>query len=74
MCEIIKKGSHYTCYGKLVNHYDLILDESYEYKGDHPLACRDHYENILEERGLIEMCITDVKVEDGKLIISYEEQ
>ena len=74
MCEIIKTGSHYNLNGKKVNEYKMILDESKRYTGDHPLEERDHYENILEEKGLIEMEITDVNIENGELKISYSEQ
>ena len=72
--QIIKTGTHVNWNGENVNSYDLILDESYQYTGTHPLMERDYYEHILEERGLIEMVITDVKTENGNLIISYTEQ
>ena len=74
MCEIIKTGSHYKFNGRKVNEYKMILDESHKYTGSHPLEYRDHYENLLEERGIIEMDISNVKIENGKLIISYSEK
>ena len=74
MCEIIKIGSFYNCRGRKLNRFKMVLDESLKYEGDHPLEFRDHYENILESRGEIEMSITDIKFENGKLVIYYEEQ
>lgn len=45
-----------------------------EYKGNHPLEYRDHYEGLLEEVGLIEMVINKVYVKNGMLVIEYYPQ
>ena len=51
----------------------VYVNKNKEYKGNHPLAENDHYENVLAKMGIIEVGICDVEKVGHMIKISYDE-